>query len=289
MEGKREKIAISGATGFIGRELKRFLEPNGYDVVALDRSVLKSQEKLVKTINGCDAVINLAGHRIAKRWNDHVKRKILYSRLNVTRKIVDAVMAAVDKPSVVISASAVGIYDVYEVHDEFSTNYADSFLGEVCQKWEAEVLRLRHLQDVRLSIVRLGVVLGNRGGLFPKIKKSFKLGFGATLGMGHQVFPFIHIQDVLSGMWYLLKRDASNGIFNFVAPEMISNLEFSVALAEKLRRPLWFKVPESVVRIVLGESADILLKGQKVIPKRMLKDDFHFAYSTLESVLDDLC
>ena len=288
MEGK-EKIAISGATGFIGKSLVHFLEQNGYQVLKLSRAILHNPAELTKAINGSDAVINLAGHSIAKKWNEKTKRKILYSRLNVTRRIVDAVEAAVDKPNVVISASAVGIYDAFEVHDEFSTSYANDFLGEVCQKWEAEALRVSNVKDVRLCLVRLGAVLGKEGGAFPKLIKPFKFGFGSTLGDGHQVFPFIHIKDVLSGIWYLLKREASGGIYNFVAPEMISNLEFSIALSEKLNRPLWLKVPEFALRLILGEGANFLLVGQKVVPKRMLKDDFHFSFPTLESILNDLC
>nr|WP_319397879.1 TIGR01777 family oxidoreductase [uncultured Carboxylicivirga sp.] len=285
---EKEKIAISGATGFIGTELVRFLEKNGYQVVKLDRSILHNPSELTKAINGAEAVINLAGHSIAKRWNEKVKKKILYSRLNVTRRIVEAVEAAVDKPDVVISASAVGIYDTFEVHDEFSTNYANDFLGEVCQKWEAEALHLSNIKGVRLCLVRLGAVLGKSGGAFPKLVRPFKWGLGAAMGDGHQVFPIIHIKDVLSGFWYLLKREASGGIYNFVAPEMISNLEFSTTLAEKLKRPLWFKMPESILRFALGEGADVVLIGQKVLPKRMLKDDFHFTYPTLSSMLDDL-
>jgi len=288
MEGK-EKIAISGATGFIGKKLVHFLEQNGYHVIKLSRAIFHNPAELTKAINGSEAIINLAGHSIAKKWSEKTKRKILYSRLNVTRSIADAVEAAVDKPNVVISASAVGIYDAFEVHDEFSTSYADDFLGEVCQKWEAEALRISNVQNVRLCLVRFGAVLGKEGGAFPKFIKPFKFGFGSTLGDGHQVFPFIHIKDVLSGIWYLLKREASGGIYNFVAPEMISNLEFSIALSEKLNRPLWLKVPEFALRMVLGEGADFLLVGQKVVPKRMLKDDFHFSYPTLESILNDLC
>jgi uncharacterized protein (TIGR01777 family) len=133
------------------------------------------------------------------------------------------------------------------------------------------------------------VVLGNEGGAFPKLLMPFKFGLGAVLGDGHQVFPFIHINDVLSGFWYLLKREASGGIYNFVAPEMVSNKEMSTAIAEKLRRPLWMRVPEFLIKLILGEGAQMVLMGQKVLPKRMLKDDFHFAFPTLESALNVLC
>lgn len=290
LQNEQNRVAISGASGFIGKQLCAFLEYNGYEVEVIDRDRLKAPiEQLSKLINGCEAVINLAGSPISRRWSERVKGKILYSRLNVTRRIVEAIEASIDKPNLLISASAVGIYDSYEVHDEFSTSYSDSFLGEVCKKWEAEAFKLSKSSDVRLCIVRLGVVLGQKGGAFPKLISPFRLGLGAILGDGHQVFPFIHMSDVLSGFWYLLKREASGGIYNFVAPEMVSNHEMSMAISELLKKPLWLKMPVFILKLLLGEGAQVLLSGQKVLPKRLLKDDFHFSYPTLESVLADLC
>ncbi len=289
LDQSKDKIAISGVTGFIGKELKFFLESNGYIVEPITRSVLKNKTKLLEVIDGCVAVINLAGHSISKRWNEQVKSKIKNSRIEVTSKIVNAIREVQNKPQLLISASAVGIYDSFEVHDEFSTNYANDFLGQVCQDWEAEALKVSEVDGVRLCLVRLGVVLGRNGGAFPKMLKPFKMGVGAIIGDGHQVFPFIHIKDVLSGIWYLLKRDASGGIYNLVAPQMVSNLEFSRALAERLKKPLWLKVPEFALKWVLGEMANMLLTGQKVIPSRLLCDEFYFQYQNLDAVLQDLC
>ncbi|MCU4175280.1 TIGR01777 family oxidoreductase [Carboxylicivirga sp. N1Y90] len=283
------KIAISGVTGFIGRKLKSFLQHNGFEVVSLTRRVLGySPDKLANELEGCESIINLAGASIGKRWTDNYKKEILDSRIELTQKIVAAMRLMECKPGLFISASAVGIYDSFEVHDEFSTNYSNDFLSKVCQKWEREAYSAQSIEGVRLCIVRLGVVLGSEGGAFTELVKPFKLGLGAVLGDGHQVFPFIHIKDVLSGMWYLLKREASGGIYNFVAPQMISNKELCDAIAIKTKKSVKLKVSEWLLKKLVGEGAVMLLSGQKVIPDRMLKDDFHFAYPNIESVLDDL-
>jgi len=283
------RIAISGVTGFIGRKLKSFLEHNGYEVVSLTRKVLGySVDKLANELEECEIIINLAGASIGKRWTDNYKKEILNSRIEITQKIVSAMHLMPVKPGLFISASAVGIYDSFEVHDEFSTNYSNDFLSEVCQKWESEAYGVQSIAGVRLCIVRLGVVLGAEGGAFTELVKPFRFGLGAVLGDGHQVFPFIHIKDVLSGMWYLLKREASGGIYNFVAPQMISNQELCDALASKTGKQVKMKVSEWLLKKLVGEGAAMLLSGQKVLPNRMLKDDFHFAFPSIESVLDDL-
>ncbi|MBR8534928.1 TIGR01777 family oxidoreductase [Carboxylicivirga sediminis] len=284
------KIAISGATGFIGNALSNFLECNGYTVVRLKRQHFKSKKSQLKTLlNGCSVVINLAGAPIAaKKWTPNYKREILNSRINTTNVLVDAIHQMETSPEIFITASAVGIYDSFEVHDEFSTNYANDFLGDVCKQWEAEAYKVQSLTDVRLCIVRLGVVLGNEGGAFPRMLKPFKFGLGARLGDGHQVFPFIHLNDVLSAFWYLIRREASNGIYNLVAPQMLSNLEITEAIKERTRKSVLPAIPEKLLRVMFGEGANALLVGQKVLPKRLEKDGFHFEFPTFEAVLDDL-
>ncbi|MBK3516815.1 TIGR01777 family oxidoreductase [Carboxylicivirga marina] len=286
------KVAISGATGFIGTALSSFLESNGFDVIRLKRHHFTSKRvgQLNKLLNGCSVIINLAGAPVAaKKWTKAYKHEILNSRIDTTERLVEAIHEMTTKPDVFISTSAVGIYDSYEVHDEFSTNYSNDFLADVCQQWEARAYRAQSLDNVRLCIVRLGVVLGNEGGAFPRMIKPFKLGLGSKLGDGHQVFPYIHINDVLSAFWYLIQRKASHGIYNFVAPQMISNLEITEALQKRTRKSLLPAVPKAALRLLYGEGAELLLTGQKVKPKRLEKDGFHFAFPDIESVLDDLC
>jgi len=284
------RIAISGATGFIGSSLSDFLQNNGYKTIQLTRNdFLKEPEVLAKKLKGCAVIINLAGAPIgAKKWTPSYKQEILASRVNTTHKLVEAIHLLYVKPELLISTSAVGVYDSFEVHDEFSTSYADDFLGSVCQKWEAEAFKAQTLDNVRLCIVRLGVVLGREGGALPRILKPFKYGMGAKLGDGHQIFPFIHIKDVLSAFWYLIQREQSSGIYNFVTPQMISNLELTNALKQRFLGSLVSSVPETILRIFYGEGADLLLKGQKVKPARLQNDGFHFAYPSFSEVLDDL-
>ncbi|WP_255434102.1 TIGR01777 family oxidoreductase [Carboxylicivirga sp. M1479] len=284
------KVAISGATGFIGTALTDFLRENGYEVVPLLRKdFLKSAEQLMLKISGCSIIINLAGAPIAaKKWTIPYKKEIKKSRVETTRRLVDAVHLLDKKPDLFISSSAVGVYDSFEVHDEFSTNYANDFLGEVCHSWETEAYKVQHIDKVRLCIVRLGVVLGNEGGAFPRMLTPFKYGLGAKLGDGHQVFPFIHLNDLLSAFWYLIQRTESSGIYNLVAPQMISNLEITNALKDRTRKTILPVIPEKVLKLLLGDGADVLLVGQKVIPKRLLNDEFPFAFPDFKSVLDDL-
>lgn len=283
------RIAVCGITGFIGRRLRVFLSDNNYQVVPITRKELAyAPKQLANLLKGCEAVINLAGAPVLKRWSDEWKKEIYNSRVYSTAKLVEAIKLSSKKPKVFISASAVGVYDPYDVHDEFSTHYATDYLGEVCQAWEAEALKLKNEGGLRLCIIRLGVVLGKDGGAFPKMVRPFKFGLGGKVGMGHQVMPFIHIKDVLSALWYLLKREASHGIYNFVAPEMISNEEWTAALARKTHTRALLSVPESIVKALYGDGADVVLKGQKVIPLRLKAAGFHFAYPDVEAVLDDL-
>ncbi len=286
----KNKIAISGATGFIGQALSNFLECNGYEVIRLKRQHFKARKNQLHTLlKGCSVIVNLAGAPIAaKKWTPNYKKEILNSRIQTTKVLVDAIRQMDVKPDIFISSSAVGIYDSYEVHDEFSTNYADDFLGSVCQQWEAEAYNVQALDNVRLCIVRMGVVLGNEGGAFPRMLRPFKFGMGARLGEGHQVFPFIHINDVLSAFWYLIRREASSGIYNLVAPQMLSNIEITEALKLRTRKSILPVIPEKLLRWLLGEGANAILVGQKVVSKRLEKEGFYFEYPTFDSVLDDL-
>ncbi len=287
---RNRSIAISGATGFIGSALCKFLSDNDFHIIRIKRKHLKGKvEDLAHVIGNSSVIINLAGAPIAsKKWTAAYKKEILNSRVNTTHKLVNAIHTMDEKPDLLISTSAVGIYDSYEVHDEFSTNYAGDFLSDVCQKWEAEAFKVQRIDNVRLCILRLGVVLGKNGGAFPQMLRPFKMGLGAKLGDGHQVFPFIHLKDVLSAMWYLIQRDASSGIYNLVAPEMLSNLEITEALKKRTRKSILPTVPKAILRLVLGDGADALMVGQKVVPKRLQKDGFHFAFPDFNSLLDDI-
>ncbi|TAJ15781.1 TIGR01777 family protein [Marinilabiliaceae bacterium JC017] len=281
-------MAISGVSGFIGSELAHFLEAKGFEIVPITRKLFDLPAKMLAFhLNGIEGLYHLAGAPVLKRWTKAWKKEIRESRILTTRKLVDAISLMPVKPKFVFSASAVGIYDPYEVHDEFSTCFANDFLGSVCLDWEKEILKLQG-QDLRLVIGRFGLVFDKKRGIYARLIKPFKVGLGGYVGMGHQAFPFIHIKDLLNALWFVLDKDKINGVYNFVAPQMISNVEFTKMLAEKMNRPSFMKVPEWLIRLVFGEGAEILVKGQKVLPARLLKQGFDFRFPVMSDVLDDL-
>jgi len=282
------KICLTGGTGFLGQKITHFFSKNGFEVENITRKDFSLDLSAVANkIEGADMIINLAGASIINKWTDKYKKEIYSSRINTTKKLVEAIKLVKVKPSIVLSASAVGIYDKYEVHDEFSDHLSNDFLAKVCKDWEAAIAPI-HLEGIRLAIIRLGVVLDKENGALAKMLTPFKLGMGAVIGDGFQPMPFIHIDDFLSAIWYIYKNPKSRGIYNIVAPEMVSNREFSKLLGKKLNRPVLFKVGASVLKLIQGEGASILTKGQKVIPKRLIELEFPFQFPTMEKALDDL-
>ena len=286
---KNNMVAVSGATGFLGKELVRLFFKSDQIVIPLMRKDFEgSVEELSEKINGVGAIFHFAGEPVLQRWTSGTKKKILESRVKTTRMLVEAVEMADDKPDVFFSASAVGIYDIYEVHDEFSSNYENDFLTEVCLAWEREAMKLFGKYDIRLVIGRLGVVLGNAGGAFPGIKKAMQMGVGNKIGDGFQGFPFIHIADFLTAMWFLWKRSSCKGVFNIVAPQMVSNYEFADELVRVSGKKPFMNVPVWALKAVFGEGASMFTKGPKVVPGRFQNVNFPFQYPDIRSTLEDL-
>ncbi|MFW6328122.1 MAG: DUF1731 domain-containing protein, partial [Bacteroidota bacterium] len=179
------------------------------------------------------------------------------------------------------------IYDTFEVHDEYSTDYGNGFLSMVCRRWEAEAMNV-DTRKVRLSIVRLGMVLSKEGGALKKMLLPFKLGIGGKIGDGLQPMPYIHIEDLIRGITWIIEHDDQEGVFNMVAPQMISNAEFTSALSAVLNRPAFLIVPEFGLRILYGEAAGVLTKGQKVIPHRLPDSGFKFLFPDIRLTLTNL-
>ncbi len=279
---------MTGGTGFIGGKIKKLFEDNGYKVKNLGRrDFMSSTDHIVNKIEGSDLVINLAGASIQKKWTGSYKKEIYNSRIVTTKKLAESIKLLNKKPAAVISVSAVGIYDTFAIHDEFSDNLANDFLASVCKDWEAAIAPVAD-ENTRLSIIRLGVVLDNENGALKKMLTPFKLGAGAVLGDGYQPFPFIHISDLLSAIWFIYMNPASTGIYNLVAPEMATNKEFSKALGKVLKRPVWFSLNEKLLKLMMGEGASMLVKGQKVVPRRLKELEFPFLYPDINSALKDL-
>lgn len=244
--------------------------------------------QLADYVSGSLAIFNFAGEPVLAKWTDMYKRKIYESRINTTRAIVTAIKQCQHKPEMFFNASAVGIYDSYEVHDEFSTNFANNFLSSVCIDWEKEAFKLCNMQSTRVIIGRLGIVLGKEGGAFPRFATQFKLGMGGRIGDGYQCIPFIHIDDLLAIMWFFLKNRNCKGIYNIVAPQMVSNREFAQQLAKALHRPNIMVVPEFMLRLIYKDAASMLADGQKVTPKRLKENMFPFQYPTLDQAIKSL-
>jgi uncharacterized protein (TIGR01777 family) len=298
------KVAITGATGFVGSRLVEELQARGHQPLILTRNrdtALKAFPKVEAVaytptesgawqdaIAGCDGVVHLAGEPIAEsRWTPKQKQEILTSRQLSTRKIVEAIAKANPKPSVLVNASAIGYYGTSETatFDETSPSSND-FLAEVCQAWEAEAHKVKDA-GVRLVILRLGIVLGD-GGALAKMIPPFKLFAGGPLGTGKQWFSWIHRDDLVNLILEALTRKDIEGVLNATAPNPVRMSEFCQTLGKTLNRPSWLPVPSFVPEALLGEGAKVVLEGQQVLPKRTTSYGFDYQYPTVEQALAEI-
>ena len=278
-------IAITGASGFVGTSLNKYFSNLGYKVIPIAREVLNNQEKLDEIINSSDVIINLAGANIINRWTPAYKELLYTSRIDTTKKIVDALNKIEDKNKLLISTSAVGIYDNRETYDE-KGNYANDFLSNLCQDWEKEAIKAKS-KNVKVSIFRFGIVLGKDGGAFSKMITPFRFGLGGIIGSGNQAFSYIHIEDLLNAYKYVIENNLQD-TFNLTAPKPTTNLFFTRALGKALRRPTIFPVPEFVLKLIFSEGAKVLTDGQDAIPKRLQDLGFKFKYNNIEETLKSL-
>ena len=298
------KVAITGATGFVGSRLVEELQARGHQPLILTRNrdaALKAFPKVEavaytptesgswqEAIAGCDGVVHLAGEPIAEsRWTPKQKQEILTSRQLSTRKIVEAIAKSNPKPSVLVNASAIGYYGTSETasFDETSPSSND-FLAEVCQAWEAEAQKVKQV-GVRLVVVRLGIVLGD-GGALAKMIPPFKLFAGGPLGTGKQWFSWIHRDDLVNLILEALTRKDIEGVLNATAPNPVRMSEFCQVLGKTLNRPSWLPVPSFVPEALLGEGAKVVLEGQQVLPKRTTSYGFDYKYPTLQQALTEI-
>jgi uncharacterized protein (TIGR01777 family) len=302
------KIAITGATGFVGSCLVEKLHNQGHQILVFTRN--KSKAKKVfpnsafpnletieynpkesgdwqQAISGCDAVINLAGEPISERWTPQHKKEIMESRQLGTRKIVEAIKQAESKPKVLINSSAIGYYGTSETatFDESSASGND-FLAQVCQQWEAEAAKVKEA-GVRLIIIRTGIVLGN-GGALAKMIGPFKMFAGGPIGSGRQWFSWIHRDDLVNLIIEALKREDMEGVYNGTAPNPVKMVQLSQTLGEVMHRPSWLPVPEFALELLLGDGAKVVLEGQQVLPKKTQSAGFQYQYPTLKPALTEI-
>lgn len=282
-------IKISGVHGYLGNLLSNELLKHGHHVSGIKRKLLYgSVAELAEEISGCDVIINLAGSAILKRWSKQNKKLIYDSRVNTTKKLVLAInsLKAEDRPKKFLSASAIGIYKAGYLHDETSTNFDAGFVGTVVKDWEKQLEQLP--ENMNKTIFRIGLVLGKEAKTVKNLLVPFKLCFGSKIGTGKQAFPFIHEQDLLTAFVWGVETNTTNGVFNLVAPEAITNADFTYALAKQLRRPVFLMTPGFIVKLVLGEASNLLLVSPIVKPKALLDANFAFKYPNIELALSEI-
>ena len=298
------RILIAGGTGLIGRPLIRSLVSNSHTVVVLSRSARKFPASSgiewiawdAKTtagwgsiVNDIDGVINLAGENIGRfPWSEKNKYNFRQSRVDAGRALVNAIEECQSKPQLLIQASAVGYYGPHgdELVDE-SAQVGEDFSAVLCRDWEASTQDVENY-GVRRVIIRTGIVLTDTGGVLPQMAMPAKLFMGGRFGSGNQGIPWIHIDDEIRAIQYLLENESTQGVYNLSAPCPVSNKEFMHLIAQILRRPFWFHVPRILLVSVLGEMSSVLLNGQYMVPKRLLDSGFRFKFDQLRPALQDI-
>jgi uncharacterized protein len=285
------KFLITGGTGFIGRNLIKHLEKNNHEYIILSRNK-SNQKQIINNLNEIkeeekiDYIINLAGSKIDQIWNKANKEEIINSRINATKKIVNLIERLKTKPKLLISGSAIGYYDneSQEELDE-SSPQGKGFASKVCKEWEEEAKKT----SIRLCIIRLGVVLGKNEGFLKKIILPFKLCLGGILGTGKQFFSWIHIKDVIRGIMHIIENEKSEGIYNLVSEEKITNKTFTKTLGKIIKRPTFFKVPSLIIKLIFKEMGEeLILKGSQINAKKLKEEGFKFEYKTIKSALNDI-
>jgi uncharacterized protein (TIGR01777 family) len=299
-DGGSMNILITGATGLIGRALIAFWQQQ-HQLHLLSRSVTRARQELAieanyqqsldaVDLNRIDVVINLAGEPIAgKRWSETQKEKICQSRWQLTEALAEKIRQCSTPPKALISGSAVGFYGRQGsavITEEYRSFYPE-FSHDVCARWENLAQRVAG-PLTRVCLLRTGLVLSSRGGALERMLPLFKLGLGGPLAQGQQFMSWIHLEDMVRLIDFLVMRDDLDGVFNATAPRPVSNKQFSQLLAERVGRKAVFKIPAVLLRLVFGEMADLVLFGQNVQPKRLLDSGFQFRYPQLREALNAL-
>ena len=235
-----------------------------------------------------DVVINMAGESIFQWWSERVRMKIRDSRLLTTHHVVQAMRRGNPEGKLLLSASAVGYYGFHgdEKLDEEQPP-GQGFLAELARDWESEALKA-NAAGIRTGILRFGVVLGHGGGALDQMIKVFRFGLGGKLGAGKQWFSWIHIQDLIRAILFLMNDSSASGRYNFTAPEPVRNAELTRAVARALGRPSFMTAPAFMIRLIMGEFSTVLLEGQRVVPARLLASGFEFKHPDIEAALSDL-
>jgi hypothetical protein len=293
------KILITGASGLIGKALQKSFAEKGYEMLLASRKMAEKADQIqwdmekgfapedLPRLESLDAIVHLAGENIAGRWTDEKKRAIMDSRVFGTRNIVDTIGKLENKPKVLINASATGIYG--DRADEILTEESsagDTFLAEIGKNWEAEAVKAENF-GVRVVRLRTGVVLTKDGGALAQMLTPFKFGLGGTIGSGKQWMSWIALEDEIRAINFALENENVSGAVNLVAPNPVTNQEFTDALGEILHRPTILPLPAFAVNLAFGEMGDaLLIDSTRVVPKKLEQFGFEFKYPDLKTALE---
>ncbi|MFW5748387.1 MAG: TIGR01777 family oxidoreductase [Chloroflexota bacterium] len=302
------RVIITGGTGLIGHELVMSLARDGHEVNILSRNPrqagpmpetitfhewdAQTTEGWGHLVDGADAIVNLAGESIAgegflpAKWTDERKKRILNSRLNAGKAVVEGISAATIKPKVLIQASAIDYYGKHPIDVDITEDSppGGGFLGDVCQQWEASTKAVEDM-GVRRAVIRTGIVLDKDGGALPRLALPIKLLAGGPIGSGKQPMSWIHIADEVNAIRFLLDNGDASGPFNLTAPNPVTNAEFGKTLARILGRPFLFPAPAFAFKMAFGEVGGLVTEGQRVLPRRLLGLGYKFIYETPEQAL----
>lgn len=296
------KIAVAGGLGFIGKHIISELINRGHNVTLFARrdegrqpgvgfvyADLMVPGEWQGSIAKSDVVINLVGVNLFQRWDSKIRKLIYDSRIISTANIVDAFAGNRSKSRLLINASAVGFYG--SCGDEVITESfgpGNDYLSKICSDWESEALK-GESNNLRVVLLRFGSVFGSSDGAFPVLVKNFRMMLSGKLGSGRQWFPWIHIDDAVGIVIKAISDKKMKGAYNCTAPGIVTNGEFTITMANAVRRPVIIPfIPEFVLRLALGEFGSFLTKGQRAVPARLLKEKYHFRFPDLDKALTDL-
>lgn len=292
-------VLVTGATGFIGSHLLEYLFSHGFHVVGYSRQKKVSTNTQLRWIQDfselknltIDYMVNLAGESIGEgRWTAKRKQQLIQSRVVTTQKLYHSLEQFQIKPECIVSASAIGFYGIdldenWDVECDETSAPQNIFMSELCQKLEAEALS--HLNQ-NTKIMRLGVVFGKGGGILPQMLLPIKLNLMGRIGTGRQPMTWVHVDDVIQAILFLLSNHSDQKIYNVVAPDHISQLQFAQTAAQVLKRKPVLFLPSFVMKMLMGEQSQLVLNGQYVQPKALLKENFQFQYVDLTSALKQI-